>query len=332
MITYPEFFFNNKYQNSNCICLYSKDQFNISKVLSLLSGTIPFPELNIIKESSDDLKNNISSLVEQCETIPFMSPKRLVIINAKILEVSDKIDKTSNKFIKGLCQYIPKLPNTTILILYFFQKDKRENIKKNNNILKLEKAGALVITNSKVQRTEAANITIEFSAINNLNLDKDIIRYLSEIDNLDLLNNELNKLIFLDKPINLSMVKDVVSYYDDSDIFNLTDALSKNKALALKIYQDLLDKGKAPISILYMLLRQFKLLYYCKLAKERKFTSDDTAIILKVHPFVCKTLFAQADNFSINQLERKMDQCLILEIKIKSQPLDAKQELEMILF
>ena len=116
--------------NNNKFILYSKDEYNVKTTIELLKKFISFPELNINEIDINNLENP-EEIRNRCETIPFMSKKRLIIIKSDFLEENNKDKLKITNFLES---YIKDVPNFTILVMYFYQKDKREKITKNKKV------------------------------------------------------------------------------------------------------------------------------------------------------------------------------------------------------
>lgn len=320
-------FFNQLNNRIDCnkFILYSKDLCSVKKAVEMFKKQVSMPQLNI-SIIDGDIKD-ISSVKNACETIPFMSNKRLVIIKADFLGDAEK-DK--NNLIKDLSKYISKIPDFTILIFYFFPKDKRENINKNSKITKLVKAGAVLVTDPKNNYSQVKTILKN----SNIKLNRDVENYIiANVESLDLLINDINKLEFISTNKNINTIKNVFSSLNQDDIFDLTDAINKKDGITvLEIYNSLIAKGELPISILFMLIRQFKLLFYAKIAGMQGISSDDFAKKNKLHPYVCKLLYESSKNYKINSLIKCITLCINLEIRLKSiTGIDSKTEVEMLL-
>ncbi|URZ05959.1 DNA polymerase III subunit delta [Clostridium felsineum] len=298
----------------NVMVLYSVDYYSIKTIIEHLKKYIEVPELNISYLNDVD---NMKQIINACETLPFISKKRLVLLKSDFLE-SDIKDK--NNLLKDISKYIPNVPDTTNLILYSFQKDKRENVSKNKKLLKLEKSGASVVISLKNNSYEVRTLIHDFCEKYNLKLVKDVENFIvaNSGNNLDFILNDLNKLRFMDE-LSIENIKKAFSNLNEQDIFDFTEAISNKDGLtSLEILNSLTQKGETPIGILFMLIRQFKLLFYAKVSIEKKVISEDFAKKNKLHPYVGKIIYSQSENFTLKQLQSYLSICIKYELKFKT--------------
>ena len=93
-------------------------------------------ELNLIK--IDGMNTTFDDIFNVCETMPFMSEKKVVIIyRANFLQ--EKSDSSGTKIYNEIKKYIEDLPPYTILIMYYLFKDKRDKPNKNKKLTQLGK-------------------------------------------------------------------------------------------------------------------------------------------------------------------------------------------------
>ncbi|PJI10233.1 MULTISPECIES: DNA polymerase III subunit delta [Clostridium] len=310
----------------NAMILYSVDYYSIKTIIEQFKNYIEIPELNISYLNDID---NMKQIVNACETLPFMSKRRLVLLKSDFLEPSSK-DK--NNLLKDISKYISDVPITTILILYSFQKDKRENVSKNKKLLKLERIGASVVVSPKNNSYAVRTLVQDFSRKYNLKLSKDAENFITSnsSNNLDFLINDLSKLRFMDE-LSIENIKKVFSSLNDQDIFDFTEAISnKDRLTSLEILNSLTRKGETPIGILFMLIRQFKLLFYAKISIEKNVNSEEFAKKNKLHPYFGKIIYSQSKNFTLNELQSYLSICIKSEIKFKTTGA-SKVDLEMLL-
>jgi DNA polymerase-3 subunit delta len=103
-----------------------------------------------------------------------------------------------------------------------------------------------------------------------------------------------------------------------SNIFRFVDALGAgDRGEALELLEALLATGEAPLRILYMIRRQFRLLARARSLFEEGATRSEVASVLKIPPFVAKKLEEQARRMNEGDLERALALTLDLEGGLK---------------
>ena len=98
-------------------------------------------DLNYIK--LDGLNVTIDEIVNACETMPFMSEKKVVLVyRANFLK--DKTDSAGTKLYNEVKEYLKDIPPYTLLIMYYVFSDKRDTPKKNKKLMALDKITNIV--------------------------------------------------------------------------------------------------------------------------------------------------------------------------------------------
>ncbi len=114
----------------------------------------------------------------------------------------------------------------------------------------------------------------------------------------------------------------------DDNIFSLTEAISsKNKTLALKLFEEQVQNGVSIDYILTMLTWQFKRLLQVRQAldmgsNQRKIASD-----LKFHPFVVQKSINQVRNFDLDYLKIILKKLISLNKKNRETGVDPRTNL-----
>lgn len=253
-----------------------------------------------------------NEIFQACSAMPFLAEKRFTIVKNFLSEARDE-EKTA------MADLIEKIPDFTILIFSETGEiDRRIGIYK-----KIQKLGKLMefpaLTGSKLlgwiqKKVEAASGVIE----------KDAVIFLSEIIGGDLyrLENEIAKLAGYTastRPITKHDVELLVDTQLAANIFRLTDGIGqKNRKLALETLHQLMDSGEDLHRILYMIMRQFRIITGVKDLSEQGLSRDAITAKLKEHPFVISNTIGQARNFTLEQLKRAYEFLIDIDTKLKS--------------
>jgi len=82
--------------------------------------------------------------------------------------------------------------------------------------------------------------------------------------------------------------------------------------------EQLLDDGQAPLYLLRMMTRQFRILLQVKELLRKGTVAEDMRSLLGLHPYVLEKATSQAHNFSNSQLETIYHQLLELDVAAKT--------------
>ncbi|MBM3130116.1 MAG: DNA polymerase III subunit delta [Chloroflexi bacterium] len=293
-------------------------------------GDPQFAELNTAH--FDGRKLALGELMHACDAVAFLSDKRLVIVEGMLARFDprrkkgedasgESIEEEANPDLaKGLAAYLPRLPETTRLVFV-----EAKTLAKNNPIIK----HAATDTRAHVKEFSAPDLrslpkwiaehvkqkggAIEPDAVNEL---------VAHIGNdLRLLDNEIEKLLTYraNQPIRGQDVRAVVASVTESSVFDLVDAIGRRETdKAMRLLHDQLSHNAAPIYLLAMITRQFRMLIQLRDLAERGKPLDQAAAQLKMHPFVAKKTAEQSRNFSLPQLEAIYQKLLDADIAIKT--------------
>ena len=313
--------------------LHGEDEFSRSEQIKKFRAQMGDPQFADLNTSQlDGRKVTLSELQHACDAVPFLSDKRLVIVEGMLARFEPRRKKSEDEsgeeveeevnpgLAKELAAYLPRLPETTRLIFV-----ETKTLAKNNPLLKhaVEDKNAHVKEFSAPsektlpkwiqERVKKNGGAIEADAVNELVVHVG--------NDLRLLDNEIEKLLTFraNQTIRAADVRTLVASVTESNIFDLVDALGQREtSRALKLLHDQLDHSAAPIYLLSMITRQFRLLLQLRDLAARGKTADQAAAQLKMHPFVAKKTWAQALHFTLPQLEAIYQKLLDADIAIKT--------------
>ena len=318
---------------SNCYIFCGSDENSIKKYINkIIDKFVNKDFLDFNYTEIDGLNANIDNVTNACETLPFMSDKKAVVIyRANFLR--DKVDKVMESFSKEILQYVNNIPPECILIMYYIFENDRE--KESNKVKKAEKSVS-VIKMSKLKGNSLSKKVSDILKDKGKDINKaDLAILCNNVENnLDIIENELEKLYCytIDREITGKDILEIVTKKNDNDIFNLVDFISQRKPQkSLDILNELIFKGESETSILRMIQRQFKLLFIIKLGLETGKSKEQLLSELKLNPFICEKMMQQSSKFTLNQLKQNVEASLETERILKSKSLDSKLEMELLI-
>lgn len=290
-----------------------------------------FIDLNYVKFDGDNL-DNFDGIVNACETLPFISDKKVVLVyRANFLGEGE--DNTKKRLYNEFKEYTNNLPASSILILYYIFKNKRE--KPSYKIQKLNNKCTVIKADKIFGRQLEAKVKSIFENkgknIGNVELKLFCSNLPSDIG---IIENEVEKLCCytMDREIKKEDIHDMYPTKGEEDIFDLVDLIGDKKAKdAVDTLNGLIYKGEKIPEILYMIERQFKLLYRIKNSidkgKDKNFIVSD----IKLPLFICEKLMHQSKKFTLKQIKKAIDICLNAEKKMKKSSTSKKVEMELLI-
>ncbi len=142
-----------------------------------------------------------------------------------------------------------------------------------------------------------------------------------------ILKQELDKLVLHNPQIDQKAITELTEPQPQSTVFELLDAaFGGNRQKTLKLYEEQRQLKTEPLAILGMIAWQLHILAIVVTAKDK--TPGDIAKDAKVHPFVVTKTSKIAKNLGYTRLKELIDQALNLDIRLKSQSINADDALK----
>lgn len=325
-----------KNELDNCYIFYGVDENLIKGHVKFIADSVlskDFMDLNYTK--FDGSKTDFETVIDACETMPFMSEKKVVVVyRASFLEESGAGKSSGDLKSKSfdlLSEYLNNPSPSCILIIYYAFSNDRE--KPSNKLKKLDKKACLV----KVDKLKGEFLQKKckdlFEAVGKNIGRSELTLFCGQVDNnMDIIFNEIEKLVAFTQGREITK-EDILAMMppkSENDIFNLVDFLSqKNIKRALDILNELIYKGEKIPLILFMIGRQFNILFNIKLGIESGKTKEILTNELKLHPYICEKMISQSMKFTLKTLKRNIELCVDTEKILKSTSTDDKLNIEV---
>lgn len=325
-----------KNEFDNCYIFCGSDEKLIKDHVKFVTDNIlskDFIDLNYSK--FDGSKVDFEIVIDACETMPFMSDKKVVVVyRASFLDDSSGSKSSGDLKSKNFALVSEYLNNPSphcILIIYYVFSNDRE--KPSSKIKKLDKK-ACVIKVDKLRGEFLQRKCKDLFEDAGTKIGKtELTLFCNQIDNnMDIISNEIEKLVSYaqGREITKEDILAMMPQKSENDIFNLVDYLSqKNINKALGILNELIYKGEKTPLILFMIGRQFNLLFNIKLGIDNGKTKEMLSNELKLHPYVCEKMISQSMKYTLKGLKRNIELCVDTEKTLKSTSNDHKINIEV---
>lgn len=276
----------------------------------------------------DGNKASPHQVVDLANMMPVMAAKRLVIVDNPQYFIASKVTegKTNDK---PLIEYL-KNPNTGCCLIFKIQgkADKRKKLYK-----AVEKAGQ-VIEFGNLKGKYLENWIVSFIKERGKKIEPDALAYLTILgtSGLENLQNELEKLVLYCGDqlfITLQMTQEIVVKNSEINIFTLIDSIAnKEGKQALELLHTSLALGEPPLKLLYLLVRQFRLILISKDMVSQGYSEKQIREKLQAHPYVVSKVLGQGRRFTMAQLVNSLKKLLETEVLLKSSGGDPGELLE----
>jgi DNA polymerase III subunit delta len=305
--------------------LYGADELARAEALAELKSALPadLADLNLTILEGRRLKAD--ALAAACEAFPFLSDRRLVIVEDALKQLKSADVRDAIK------AYLPKVPETTDLIFV-----EREDFDKRSALFTFLKKSATVREFLPKEGAELHRWLQERARQLDAQLAPDAAALLVEFAGNDSrsLYNELRKLaayVGAGGTIRQDAVRLLVQDSGESSVFAFVDALAARQlGGALTLLHGLLDDGQAPTYLLFMIARQIRILLQVKELADQRLRADAIAAELGQKPFVVRKALDQAARFQSNALLQLHDRLVELDHWSKTGRIEAAAALELL--
>ncbi len=317
-------------QWSGAYLFYGEEEFIKEQALDrLINSLIPkeFRDLNY--EMIDGIEVEPDDIINACETLPFMSSKRIIVVKDFYLFGNKK--GTSDQE-EQMLNYIRNANEATCLIFYC-----HGDVDKRRALYKYIKKTGKAYEFTRLKNRELIQWVSQKFKENGKRISQYCVNYfIDRVGNdLDKVYNEILKLVDYvgnSETIDKEAIDRVVTPSLEQSIFKLVDAIGeKRSSQALILLKDLLHGGQGVAPILAMIARQFRLIMQCKEYYRQGYSADVISSKLGQPGFVVKKCIAQSRNFTMEQLRGGLSLCLELDYGIKSGRIQDVTGLEMLI-
>lgn len=265
---------------------------------------------------------DVDELIRLADTMPFFAERRLILV-----EDSGFFKSVSD----ALVQYLPSMPDTTILLFVETEVDKRNRLYK-----KVKDMGYA----AELNRQDSAQLARWAGGILTRE-QKKITKHTMELflsmagDDMENIRMELEKLISYTLGREVITDEDVMAVCTvqvTNRIFEMVSAIvNRQSRKAMDLYEDLLTLKEPPMRILFLIARQFNQLLQVKDLMGKGMDKGTIASKLKMQPFVVGKTMPQARQFGREQILSYVEFCVETEEAVKSGRLQDRLAVELLI-
>lgn len=252
---------------------------------------------------------DVKQLIDLCETMPFFAERRIILLE-------------DTGFFKNKCEeladYMKSLPDYLVLVFSESEVDKR------SRMYKAVKSGGRVTEFAKqdektLMRWAAGILGKEGRKITQRDMELFLTKTGTDMGNIRM---ELEKLITYTEGQDIVSAEDIEAVcvpQTTNKIFDMVRAVTeKNQKKALELYYDLLTLKEPPMRILFLLAKQFRQLLLTKKMSGEGASQNEIATRLGVPSFVVRNISACARSYTVEELERAVEDFVDAEEAVKT--------------
>lgn len=308
--------------------LHGPDEFGSAEYLTALKEKMGDADMASLNTTLFDGRNvTLPELRAVTDTMPFLTPRRLVIVEGWLTKLLGKDDAeesgpapaSAKETFAALLEYLPTMPETTALVF-----SEKRSIPESNAFLKgLAKSEWAFVKFFDVPKGEALVNWIRARAkAEGGEFTREAAQALAAAEtDPRALTNEINKLLtYVDsaRAVDLADVEELTPGGGEAKIFDMVDAIGQRRGpQAIRELHKILEKEE-PLYVLGMIVRQFRLILQAKELLEARAGEGEISQALGLHPFPTGKVCTQARNFSLPDLERVYHRLLDYDTEIKT--------------
>lgn len=283
------------------------------------------------------LKDKVTSekIIDTCNTRPFFSEKKIVIVkNSTLFKANKKNedDKKSKSTKKDeLSNLLEHFPQDICLIFIEEEIDKRikysKIIEKNGRVVEFpyQNANNLVKWAIKVFNSNGKQID-QITASKFIDIaEESMLELLNEINKIILFLGERKEVTFED-------IEKVCTKSIKSRIFDLIDAISQREGeKAIKLLNEMLILKEPIPKIIFLIARQLRILLQVKFLLDKGISPKEIAKKIGLHPYVSEKVARQTKSFSIDKLKKSIKESCEFDLGIKTGKISDITALEILI-
>ncbi len=316
--------------------LHGEDAFRRGEELAKLIARMGDPgmtDLNTTRLDGQSITWN--ELLHHCDSIPFFSDKRLVVIHGVLTRLSgSQASDSDHELLERLADWLPEMPATTRLVFV-----EERTLPAKHPILRL--AETLDDGHIRHFATPEGNALIRWiqkrAQAEGGEIDTRAARMLASYtqENLYQLDKEIEKLAAYtggERPITEQDIQLLTSNAQEANIFHMVDAMGQRDGKrATQLYHQLLDRGAHPLSLLGMMVRQYRLMIQVQELAPQLESAQAIAKALKQKPYPISKILAQSTHYTPAQLSTIYHKLLETDVAIKTGHTDPVLALDMLI-
>jgi DNA polymerase-3 subunit delta len=312
---------------------FGKDSFSMRERLEDLRASLDGDGMLSSSTSVlDGRRVTLAEVTAACDTVPFMSAHRLVIVEGLLSRFGGGRGRKRGGEVEAwlpLAEYVERMPPSTHLVLVDTEAEGDSAL-----VEALRGKGEVREFRPLVQRAVSDWIRAR-AASTGLQLSPAATRLLADFVGNDLwaLSGELEKLSIYagGRPIGEDDVRTLVAAVREASVFPLVDAIVEGRpAAAIKLLRQMFRQGSGPQYVLAMIQRQLRHLAVAREMLDAGESGRSIGQALRLHDFALEKLLDQARRYSQPRLRSAFQRVLDADLQIKRGVYDGELALELL--
>lgn len=314
--------------------IYGTQKLVAEEILTLLHDKVLDEEdADFNYEVFDMREQSIQLVVEAAETFPFMGDRRLVVARESTFLTASREPKDVEHDLDVLLSYASDPVDHSVLVL-MVDEAKLDERKK---LVKTLKKSAAMVACQDIREDQLLVWLKNTASEYGVQIDQSASQMMVQLigSDMQMLKSEMGKIanyVGQEGQIDTEAVEDLVSRSIEQDVFKLVDHVAHVRTeKALDILHELLKQKEEPIKILFLLARQYRIIYRVMEMSQQGHSRQDIASKAGVRPFVVSFALDQARLYSERQIRSVLKQLAEIDHLMKSGKMEKVLALELFL-
>lgn len=312
---------------------FGKDSFSLRERLEELRAALDSDGMLASSTSVlDGRRATLAEVTAACDTVPFMSAHRLVIVEGLLSRFGGGRARKRGGEVEAwlpLAEYAERMPPSTHLVLVDTEAEGDSAL-----VEALRGKGEVREFRPLAQRAVSDWIRAR-AAATGLELSTAAARLLADFVGNDLwaLSGELEKLSVYagGRSVGEDDVRALVAAVRETSVFPLVDAIVEGRpAAAIKLLRQMLRQESGPQYILAMIQRQLRHLAVAREMLDAGESGRSIGQALRLHDFALDKLLEQAARYSPPRLQSAFQRVLEADLQVKRGVYDGELALELL--
>lgn len=300
--------------------LYGTEAYLKKQYKDKLKNAMAAPNDNMNFTAFEGKNINPKEIIDLAETLPFFADRRVILIE-------------NSGFFKNTCEDLAEYLAQIAPSAYFIFAE--EEVDKRSKMFKAAKKVGAVVEFSAQNEELLTRWVLSRIKKEGKNITGNVMQLLLSKTGTDMgnIDREVEKLLCytLDRDvITAEDVEAVITEQVTNKIFEMVNAIAEhNQRKALDMYYDLLTLKEPPMRILFLITRQFQILFNIRDMVRKGFDQQTMAKNAGVPPFAVRRNVTQAKGFTMKQLEQALTDGVDLEEAVKTGRMNDQMAVEL---
>lgn len=258
-------------------------------------------------------KMTVSEVIEEARYSSFDSEIKYMLINNAFIFSSGKIDEKDSDILLEYLEH--QNPKTVIIFTTTSKVDSRKKIVK-----AIPKENQVITP--PMDKRAINNLINNYVKDKGFRMDYQTINYImsNSYNNIDIMLNELDKImLYYNKPGEMKyndVVKIVGREVDNNNFHFISAVIDKNLGLALKLLKDLKVYKTDETSLIILLAREYRLMYYVA-SLYKKIGLNEVMAYLGLQDWQVNKLYTNSQKFQKDELLNNLELLSKIDVNIK---------------